>query len=159
MRQSPGRQTVIAIHDYQHGGVGMIIECEDIDALQKALGRSWEILSEQIEEHPLYHYALARQGGPYDFSRPDGVLADILFISARQSEGKTGFPVRVRQSDQYLYRNVWAHSKADVTQMLPGCEFLYGMMVGEPLVDVDIDAPDKLLSKYIENHTPGTGAV
>lgn len=78
------KNLVIAIHDYQHGGVGMLVKCSDIKELECSLGPTWEVISDDVEAHPFYAFALESHYEIYDFSNPTGLLSSAMKIHARE---------------------------------------------------------------------------
>ncbi|GAB1267131.1 hypothetical protein NBRC116493_03840 [Aurantivibrio infirmus] len=141
-------QVVVATHDYGHGGVGMLVRCENPDELAFALGASWKVVSEKVKENAYYKHAVANGEVIYDFSNPDGLLARMLKISLSQSQGKKAFPIRVGSNGNYASRYVWARSAEEIKSKFPSCEFLYGQVLTEPLRESDIDVPDDFIDKY-----------
>lgn len=141
-------QIVVATHDYGHGGVGMLVRCEKPSELAIALGSSWKVVSDKVEENAYYKYAIATGEVIYDFSNPDGLLAKMLKISLSQSQGKKLFPIRVSSNGNYASRYVWARSVEEIKSKFPGCEFLYGQVLTEQLKESDIDIPDEFIDKY-----------
>ncbi len=76
---------LIAIHDYQHGGVGMLVNCTGKESLAKSLGPGWEIISESVENHPFYEFAMERGYEIYELSNPTGLLAKVIFSNAKNT--------------------------------------------------------------------------
>ena len=64
----------------------MIIVAEDKKSLESNLGRSWEIIDENVEEHPSYEHC-RNAGLVFDFSIPTGLLSQILAIERRNQTG------------------------------------------------------------------------
>lgn len=141
-------QVVVATHDYEHGGVAMLVRCENPNDLALALGASWKVISEQVEENAYYKHAIARDEVVYDFSDPDGLLEKMLKASLSQSQGKNLFPIRVGSNGNYASRYVWARSAGEITEKFPNCDFLYGQVLTDPLEESDIDIPDEFIDKY-----------
>ncbi|QKX17176.1 hypothetical protein [Microbulbifer sp. YPW1] len=142
------KKTVVALHDYQHGGAAMLVRCDNVEELKSSLGKSWKVISENVESHPYYKYAIKKSDPIYEFAKPAGLLEVILFISKRQQEGKTGYPIKIESQMGYIYREVWARSEADVVSVFPGCKFVYGEILNEPLERSDIDIEDDFIRKY-----------
>ena len=143
----------VAIHDYQHGGVGMLVKADDPGELKQALGCSWDVITEKIEEHPFYKYAQEKGDTIYDLDEPKGLLFDMLYISARQSEGKTGYPVRINKLSKFHYREIWARTIDEVREKFPNCEFLYGKVLTKPLPKSDIDIEDDFIKSHGSKNT------
>lgn len=141
-------QIVVATHDYGHGGVGMLVRCDNPSELAFALGESWKVVSENVGQNAYYKDAIANGEVIYEFPNPDGLLAKMLQISLSQSQGKQSFPIRVGSNGNYAFRYVWARSAEEVKSKFPCCEFLYGQVLTEPLEESDIDIPDDFIGKY-----------
>lgn len=141
------------MHDYGQGGLGILVDCDEPEELSKALGDTWEVVTENIESHPFYKRAMEREEQVYDFHNPSGLLKTYLYISARQSEGKTAFPIQVRKWWSKENRDVWAKSKEEVEKRFPHCQFLYGQVIEGRLEYSDIDSEDDFIKKFGSNNT------
>lgn len=143
---------VLAIYDYQHGGIGMLVRCDDVDGLRRALGRGWELLTENVESHSYYQYVMENKREIYDFSKPAGLLAEYISIAARQSENKISVPVRGIQQGKPEYRRIWARSAEEVQRDFPGLELLYGVTLSQEILNAmgesDVDIADDFLNRY-----------
>lgn len=143
---------VLAIQDYEHGGVGMLVRCRDTAGLRHALGPSWELVTENVESHSFYHYTMQKGREIYDFSKPSGLLAKCINIAARQAEGKISVPVRGIHQGKVEYREIWARSAEDIQRQFPSLQLLYGVVHTQEIIDAmgesDIDVPDDFLDRY-----------
>ena len=73
----------LVIHDYQHGGLGILVEAESSVALRQAVradepaSGNTVIEPEDVESHPLFQY----KGGSLqqiNLSRPTGLLKTLI---------------------------------------------------------------------------------
>ena len=68
----------LSIHDYQWGDVAILVAAESDEDVERALGKSWEILAgATAENHPMWEYC-ERKGNLYDLDVPTGLLAKLL---------------------------------------------------------------------------------
>ena len=144
---------VLATHDYGQGGIAMLVRCENTEDLKMALGDKWDIISENVADHPFWKNTTEAQHVVHDFSKPAGLLEAMLYVSARESEGKRVFPIRVGPWGRFQKREVWAKSKEEVEETFPNCKFLFGEILTLPMDRSDIDVPDEFIRKYGRKYT------
>lgn len=83
---------------------------------------------------------------------PTGWLAESIYITQRESEGKWPFLFRSISSGVTEYRTIWAREESEITSQYSGLENMVG--VGIPVEDLagigisDIDVSDEFLKKH-----------
>lgn len=79
----------LVIHDYQHGGVGILVNAHSSKCLRRAVGADQPgtgnsvIEPEDVEDHPLFVYTGSTLQ-TYDLDHPSGLLRTLLeMVKAR----------------------------------------------------------------------------
>ncbi|MGS2724020.1 hypothetical protein ACVBEJ_09755 [Porticoccus sp. GXU_MW_L64] len=142
---------LIAVHDYQHGSVGMLVRSDSADKLKNLLGNSWQVIDQNVEDYACYQQAMANGDHIYDMDEPEGLLATMILLAKWQSEGKTGYPIIAERAGRAGCREVWARSKEELERMFPGCRYLYGTSIGQPLGKSDMDVVDEFIKDFGSN--------
>ncbi len=143
----------LATHDYGQGGVAMLVRCDSPEELELALGDKWEVITEGIADHSFWKYTSPAQHVVHDLASPTGLLEAILEVTARESEGKQIFPIRIGRWGRYRYREVWARSKEEVEAVFPNCKFLFNEIISGRLDRSDIDVRDEFIERYGKKYT------
>ena len=140
-------RTFIVVHDYGQGAVGGLVLAESRYDVESALGDAWEVYEpgeEGAPEQPLADYSLKSS-----LAEPNEWLSNVLFIAARQREGKHCFSFVSGEGDRLEHWNVWARSEQQVRLMYPWLRPRHSGMIEGLAVKLikmcDVDQPKDFL--------------
>lgn len=145
------RKLFVAIHDYQSGSVRVRVFASSKSEVTNLLQPpSWDVYEDADSKRPRLEDESRLDTS--DVDNPSKLLKSLIYIQARQREGKLSFTYKVISAAGTEYRNIWAKSQREIEDRFPQLESMMFIGMGPEILGQtgtsDIDVPDEFLMRH-----------